>query len=181
MLKHLLNASRLASVQVDSLQTPFLFLSTVGKQMGRGCGASCACKVPDAAQRAIKDRAASTSRAWLLLCMQMETGIIKSAAEIAVSNPHTANRYFLLCSSEEISINMPKAQDCSRDLPVPRPCFYLHPCDLHEPRLLHQPVFFPGWQKGGLKDCDVYRLLYSYCKSPLQKPLSSCSSTVTAV
>lgn len=107
MLKHLFNASGLASVQVDSLQTPFLFLSAVGKQMGRGCGVSSACKVPGAAQSAIKDRAASSSTAWLLLCMQMETAIIKSAAEIAVSNPSTANTYFLLCSSEEISINMP--------------------------------------------------------------------------
>lgn len=144
MLKHLFNAFRLASVQVDSLQTPFLFLSAVGKQMGRGCEVSSACKVPCAARSAIKDRAASTSRAWFLLCMQIETGIIKSATEIAVPNPSTANRYFLLCSSEEISINVPKAQVCSRHLLVPRPCFYLHPFVLHEYRLLHQSVFFPG-------------------------------------
>lgn len=69
------------------MQTPFLFLSAVGKQMGRGCGVSCACRVPRAAQRATKDRAAPTSRAWFLLCMQMETGIIKSAMRLSCLIP----------------------------------------------------------------------------------------------
>lgn len=68
-------------------------------------------------------RVASDSGAWPLLCMQMEKGIIKTAIEIAVSNPSTVNRYFPLCSSKEISINIPKAQDCSRDLLVPTVLF----------------------------------------------------------
>lgn len=44
--------------------------------MGRGCGGF------QCMQSAIKDRAASTSRVWFLLCMQMETGIIKSALRL---------------------------------------------------------------------------------------------------
>lgn len=33
MPKHLFNAPRLASIRVDSLQTPFLFLRAIGKQV----------------------------------------------------------------------------------------------------------------------------------------------------
>ena len=68
-------------------------------------------------------RSASDSGARSLLCMQMEKHIIKKAIEMAMSNPSTVNGYFPLCSSEEISINMPKAQDCSRDLLVPTTLF----------------------------------------------------------
>lgn len=67
-------------------------------------------------------RAASDSDltgAWPLLCIQKEGDKIKKASKIALSNPCAVNRHFPLCSSDEISINMPQAQDCGGDLPVP--------------------------------------------------------------
>lgn len=125
MPKHLFNASRLEPIQVDSLQTPFLFLSAIGKVVRKRIWVSQAyakCLVQPTArchQGQSCFRAASNSGAQSLLCMQMQEDIIKKAIEIAVSNPSTVNRYFPLCSSEEISINMPKAQDCSRNLLLP--------------------------------------------------------------
>lgn len=130
MSKHLFNAPRLAPIQVDSLQTPFIFLSAIVKQLRRehGVTAHAECLMQPTAQcqqGQSSFRAASHGRAHLLLCRPMGTGTIKNAVEVALSNPSTINRYFLPCYSEEISINMPEAQDYSRNLLAS--CFYLHP------------------------------------------------------
>lgn len=136
----LFNASRLASIQVDYGETSEEEYEGFPASAERLVQPTARCQQGQSCFRAASDSGAVCK---CMLCMQMEKDIIKKAIEIAISNPFTVNRYFPLCSSEKISINMPKAQDGSRDLLLPS-CFYLHSCKLYERSLLHQSVSFSG-------------------------------------
>lgn len=182
--EHLPNVSRLASIQAHSLHAPFLCLSAIGKQaiseeenLGFTARAGRCLMQPTArcchGQSCFK--AASNSNltgAWPLLCIQMEGDKIKKASKIALSNPCTVNRHFPLCSSEEISINIPQAQECGGYLPVPTVQLCFHPGAFREHRPWHQPRKEAG-------KCVMFTGCF-LANHPCRR-LSSCTATLSRV